>query len=34
VTHPGDTCNFEDYAEDDSLPPAIAAYQQDAFSEF
>jgi hypothetical protein len=36
VTHPGDTCNFDDFAEDESLPiaAAIAADAQKLFSEF
>jgi hypothetical protein len=35
VTHPGDTCNFDDF-EDESLPIAasIAADAQKLFSEF
>lgn len=35
VTHPGDTCNFDEIDEDESLPiVTIAADAQDAFSDF
>ena len=34
VTHPGDTCNFDFYAEGVSTPTGITAQAQEAFAEF
>ena len=34
VSHPGDTHNFDHYAEDHSAPTAIAPHEALAFSEF